>query len=204
MTEAILLVGPTGAGKTPLGEALERRGLWGRACRHFDFGERLRRVAAGEVAIPGLGRRDVAFLRDVLDRGALLKDRDARIAMAILEGFIATRVGPDELVVLNGLPRHASQADAVDARLRVRLVVDLACSADVVRERIGADAGGDRAGRDDDDDESIRRKIALFEERTAPLVERYRLKGVRAARVAVSAGTTAEEVAALLERLGPA
>jgi len=48
--DAILLVGPTGAGKTPLGEWLQLHGLWGRRCHHFDFGTNLREVASGNSA----------------------------------------------------------------------------------------------------------------------------------------------------------
>ncbi|MEE8450650.1 MAG: hypothetical protein V3R99_02015 [Thermoguttaceae bacterium] len=41
---AALLLGPTGAGKTPLGRLIEQRGLWGVRCLHFDFGDNLREV----------------------------------------------------------------------------------------------------------------------------------------------------------------
>ena len=44
-SDAILLLGPTAAGKTPLGQLFADRGLWGRPCVHFDFGENLRRIA---------------------------------------------------------------------------------------------------------------------------------------------------------------
>ena len=43
---AVLLLGPTGAGKSPLGDWLEARGLWGRPCHHFDFGANLRAIVA--------------------------------------------------------------------------------------------------------------------------------------------------------------
>ena len=47
--QAVVLLGPTGSGKTPLGEWLEAKGLGGRRCHHFDFGTRLRRVATGAL-----------------------------------------------------------------------------------------------------------------------------------------------------------
>jgi hypothetical protein len=40
--KAILPLGPTGSGKTPLGDYLEERGLFGRRCVHFDFGEKFK------------------------------------------------------------------------------------------------------------------------------------------------------------------
>ena len=50
MNKAILLLGPTGSGKSPLGDELEANGLNGRRCLHFDFGRRLRRAAEGRPA----------------------------------------------------------------------------------------------------------------------------------------------------------
>ena len=41
---AIVLLGPTGSGKTPLGDLIERCGLWGAPCLHFDFGACLRSI----------------------------------------------------------------------------------------------------------------------------------------------------------------
>jgi adenylate kinase len=43
---ALLLLGPTGSGKSPLGDRLEARGLWSVRCAHFDFGANLRAEAA--------------------------------------------------------------------------------------------------------------------------------------------------------------
>lgn len=48
---AVLLLGPTGAGKTPLGRICAQRGLWGRSCTHVDFGACLRRAAAGDPVL---------------------------------------------------------------------------------------------------------------------------------------------------------
>jgi adenylate kinase family enzyme len=41
---AVLIVGPTGSGKTPLGEFLQQTGLWEKRCFHFDFGKALRGI----------------------------------------------------------------------------------------------------------------------------------------------------------------
>ncbi len=43
---AILLLGPTGTGKTPLGNVLAVRGWRGLPCLHFDFGANLRELVA--------------------------------------------------------------------------------------------------------------------------------------------------------------
>jgi adenylate kinase family enzyme len=191
--KAVLLVGPTGSGKTPLGHEIERRGLWERTCHHFDFGAALRRFVACPEAAPCLGADDIAFLRSVLEDGALLEDEHFHIAEKILRAFVAERVaGPDDLLVLNGLPRHVGQAEDVDRLVDVEVVVDLSCLAEVVLERIRTNVGGDRAGRVDDSMDAVRRKLAIYTGRTAPLVEHYRARGARIESIAIAADTTAE------------
>ena len=118
---AILLLGPTGSGKTPLGDCLERTGLWGRRCVHFDFGANLRRVAQGGACPSVLTDRDLAVVRRSLETGRLLEDKDFHIAARILRAFAEQKgVGDRDFIILNGLPRHAGQARDVDAITAVR------------------------------------------------------------------------------------
>ncbi|MGA2258817.1 MAG: hypothetical protein ABSG53_29470, partial [Thermoguttaceae bacterium] len=64
---------------------------------------------------------------------------------------------PTTWIVLNGLPRHLGQAQAMEGIIDVRMVVHLACSAHaVVAERSGRSVGGDRSQREDDAPEAIR------------------------------------------------
>jgi len=200
--DAILLVGPTGSGKTPLGELLERQGLWGRPCRHFDFGRRMRDVVAAGTPPDFLSAGEIEFLRSVLARGALLEDEHFPIAEKILRAFVAEPGTAGALVVLNGLPRHAGQARDVGTVVCVRAVIELACTAEVVLRRIEADTEGDRAGRTDDDVEAVRRKLEIFARRTSPLLEHYRGRGAWIESVRVAADGTAGEVRDALQRLG--
>jgi adenylate kinase family enzyme len=197
--QAILLLGPTGAGKTPLGDLLAARGLAGRRCLHFDFGAELRRIA--RTAPDGFSDAEVAFVREVLDAGTLLEDERWPLAERILRAFLAERgVAEADRLVLNGLPRHVGQAERIGRVLDVRLVVHLSCTADAVRRRIRSDAGGDRAGRVDDAEEAVAGKLVVFRERIAPLVEHYRARGVPVVTIDVGVDTTAEEMAAVLAR----
>jgi adenylate kinase family enzyme len=200
---ALLLVGPTGSGKTPLGDLCEQRGLWGRRCVHFDFGAALRRVAEAQAAPIPLSDRDVAFIRQTLRSGALLENETFYIARAVFVAFSTERqLGPQDWLILNGLPRHVDQAKDVDGLAEIRCVVSLDGTAEVVRDRIRLDSGGDRAGREDDSLEDIERKLGVFRSRTFPLLEHYRIRGARVERFSVAVNTTAEDVYRWLSALG--
>jgi adenylate kinase family enzyme len=192
--QAILLIGPTGSGKSPLGQWLETHGLAGRRCHHFDFGANLRGAASGKCS--GFVPAETAFLRDVLERGALLENEMFYIALKILDAFIAQRrVQPDGLLVMNGLPRHAGQAGGLRERLEFVAVVHLVCNAATVLERLRRNTGGDRTARDDDARELVGKKLRTFHERTAPLIEHYRQRGVPVAEVSVGVETQPAEMA---------
>jgi adenylate kinase family enzyme len=190
---AMLLLGPTASGKTPLGEELQRRGLCGRRCVHFDFGANLRAADAGQAAT-GLTAEELGVIAQSLRTGALLEDEHFPIARKLLSAFIAARrVGRDDVVALNGLPRHVGQARDLDGILDVRLVVRLACSAETVMARIARDTGGDRAGRADDDLASVRRKLDIFAERTRALADHYAAAGASVVTLEVAPATTAAD-----------
>jgi adenylate kinase family enzyme len=187
----ILLLGPTGSGKTPLGDQLETNGLLGMRCVHFDFGHNLREIAGRTGPDSIVSAEDIAFIQRVLHRGDLLEDRDFPLARRVLESFLELReVDHRTLVVLNGLPRHAGQAAALEEHSKMRLVVRLFCSADDVQNRIASNIAGDRTGRQDDSLAEIERKLAIFQQRTAPLVEFYRSRGVSIAELRVEPDTT--------------
>lgn len=195
--DAILLLGPTGAGKSPLGDLLAERGLNGRRCVHFDFGAQLRLAAAhgGE----GLTDEDVAYVQKVLTEGALLEDETFYIARAILNGFmVANGVGEHDRVVLNGLPRHAGQARDVAQVLDVRMVIALECTAEVVHERIAGNTGGDRTGRRDDSIEEIARKLEIYAARTHPLLDHYKAEGVQLRLISVGVNTSPTGIVTML------
>ena len=185
---SILLVGPTGAGKSPLGDEMERRGFLGRPCLHFDFGANLRAAAGGLPEEYGLAVPELAAVRASLATGALFEDRDMPMIIGILTRFAEMRgLAPDTRIVLNGLPRHRRQAEALTGLVAVEWVVSFEADAAVISERIRLDPGRDRSGRTDDDGESVARRLATFRDRTAPLLDFYRERGVPVRSIAVTA-----------------
>ena len=199
LLDAIVLLGPTGSGKTPLGQFFEMQSTDEIRFVHFDFGENLRQVVACGRPDDRVTDSDIAFLRRVLETGALLEDKDFPIAMRILQSFLVRRQVTDTTtVVLNGLPRHIGQASSLASLLDVRRVVLLRCSPEVVQQRIANNAGGDRADRTDDQLAAIQNKLNLYQQRTIPLVEHYRVQGADIVPVEVTATMTAAEMWQLL------
>jgi adenylate kinase family enzyme len=201
--EAILLLGPTGSGKTPLGDHLELAPLWNRRCHHFDFGANLRAVVAGDEA-GSFTTEEVRFLRRVLKEGVLLEAEHFPLAVRILDAFIARKgVRAADLLVLNGLPRHIEQAKAMERKVVVIGVVQLDCDAHTVAERLRRNTGGDRTQRADDVEALVARKLAIYEDRTRPLLDHYRSLDVRILKIPVDIKTQPAEMAGLLATLLP-
>ena len=191
--QGVLLLGPPGSGKSLLGDRIEAAGLGSRRFCHFDFGANLRRIAGNEPAIAAFSPEERRFLRDVLQSGALLEDSHFSLAERILTQFLESQCRDDQReVVLNGLPRHAGQAEMVGRIVRVHTVVSLQCSEQVVLARIAGNVGGDRTDRSDDNRSDVRRKLAVFAKRTGLLVEYYRRAGSAVVTLPVTAGMTPE------------
>jgi adenylate kinase len=197
--QAILLLGPTGAGKSPLGDWLEKNTFRGRRCHHFDFGENLRAAVASQLA-GAFNPEEIRFLRRVLEEGALLEDEYFHLAARIFDGFVARKnVQATDLVVLNGLPRHLQQARALDEKITVVGLVQLDCEAGTVSERLRRNSGGDRAQREDDSEALVARKLAIFEERTRPLLNYYMEQSAAILKVQVGVETRPAEIVAKMQ-----
>jgi adenylate kinase len=188
-------MGPTGSGKTPLGDELEMRGLGGRRCHHFDFGANLRAIASGPDAAGGLTEAEIAAVRASLATGALFEDRDLPMIVRIVERSVGRAgIGPEDMIVLNGLPRHEGQAEGLAGILAVERIVLLKADAEVIRDRLGLDPSGDRAGRADDTVDAVRKRLGDYRERTLPLLEHYRRGGVPVVTIRVTAAMSAAEM----------
>ena len=199
---AVLLVGPTGAGKSPLGAYLETSGLAGRRCFHFDFGENLRSAAETPALYPLIGAPEIGIVRNSLATGALLEDNQFYIVKAIFESFARVRgIGAEDIVLLNGMPRHVGQAERIAEFIDVRLLVHLNCSDETVSRRIATNAGGDRTGRVDDGAAAVARKCETFRKRTVPLLTYYGAQtNTEIVSVPVDESTGPEAIAAAMEQ----
>jgi len=189
----VILLGPPGAGKGTQAQRLTQK----LGIPQVSTGDILRAaVAAGT----GLGREAKA----VMDQGALVPDsvvigiiRERLAAPDCARGYI-----------LDGFPRTAAQAEALGEMLQalgtpLTAVLSLTVDPEELVRRLGGRrtcgscgaayhletapprraglcdrCGGGLLQRDDDRDETIRKRLAVYREQTAPLVAYYRGRGL--------------------------
>jgi adenylate kinase len=188
--DALLLLGPTGAGKTPLGELLTSRGFLGRRCIHLDFGAELRSIASG-IDAASFTSDEKDYILGVLDRGLLLENEHFPLAKKIITLFLdKSRFRPRDVLVLNGIPRHVGQAADIASLATIHAVIVLDCSVESVFKRIEENSAGDRTGRIDDERMLVENKLRTFAARTAPLIDHYRSAGRAIYHVPVNERTT--------------
>ena len=156
----LLLLGPPGSGKGTQAELLtDRLGI-----PQIATGDILREAVGSGSEI---GRR----AKSIMELGELVPDE---VVIQIVE----ERLGQDDCkggFILDGFPRTRDQAHALDVLLEksgreplraVSLKVDEA----VLRERILKRG----EGRVDDNEATIRKRLEVYDEQTAPVLEHYR------------------------------
>jgi adenylate kinase len=160
---------------------------------HISTGDLLRaEVAAGSP----LGRQ----AREVMARGDLVSD-------GILLGMLEARFSRDDTgngFILDGYPRNLAQAAALDALLvRIGQPMDVALQLEVDNELIIERLAGraEAEGRADDNPESVRKRLAIYDEQTAPVIDFYRQHGQLT--VVDGVGTLDEVFERILEAIAP-
>ena len=203
--DAILLLGPTGAGKTPLGDFIALRGFLSRRAVHLDFGSELRSIVAVRGASVAYSPGELKFIHGVLEDGLLLENEHFSLATKIIRLFLErARFSSRDVLVLNGIPRHEGQATDIASIARVHSLVVLNCTPEAVFMRIQDNTGGDRTGREDDERVLIEKKMRIFQERTAPLIEHYERAGCGVYRIEITGRTTTDAAYEKLSSLAAA
>ncbi len=190
--KSILLVGPTGAGKTPLGRVFEEKGFHGHKVHHFDFGEELRKISNGQTKV----NSELADLvRSILAEGRLLSRKEYYIFISTLKEFLNIRkYKEDDLIALNGFPRDLDQAQFIEDHMEMLCLVYLQVNTEVLYHRLKNDPAGDRKGRWDDTPQLVEKKLKWFYEKNLPLLEYYQKKGVKVLEIPVERDDTGESL----------
>jgi adenylate kinase len=157
----LLLIGAPGAGKGTQATRIAEHF----SVTHISSGDLLRHHVATGTAI---GKRAQAYM----ERGDLVPDA---VVLDMLRKPVtdATAAGG---YVLDGFPRTVEQAEAAyavakDLGVAVRLAVHLEVDPAALVERLAARAT--ESGRADDTPDVIEHRIAVYEERTRPLLAYY-------------------------------
>ena len=181
----IILIGIQGCGKGTLVAGLED---------HIKFSlVSMGQLFRDEIATgSSLGQE----IKQIIDRGELV---DMDIVMSTVKKKLETDA--NAIKIFDGFPRNLEQAEALDKITKVDLVIHLDLSKEIAIERllnrltcancgfitrkevVSSDVcpscGGNLISRSDDTLESIKKRFAIFEQVTYPLLERYRKQGVR-------------------------
>ncbi len=168
----LILLGPPGAGKGTQAKRLEDKyGL-----KQLSTGDMLRaEIAAGSE----LGLKAKA----IMDSGALVSD-------AIVIAMIADRIGQPDCkngVIFDGFPRTVAQAEALDKMLAekgrplsavIELKVDEEALVSRLNNRIAETKAKGEPVRADDTEETLRKRLEVFRQQTAPIIPHYKGKGM--------------------------
>ena len=153
----IILLGAPGSGKgTQAAFLIEKHGL-----THLSTGDMLRaEIAAGS----DLGKQAKA----IMENGQLVSDE-------IVIAMIAARLS-DKGALCDGFPRTIAQAEALDKLLagrgsQIDAVIELQVGNEEIVQRMLA------RGRSDDNEATIRQRLAVFEAQTKPLIDYYQKQG---------------------------
>lgn len=163
---------------------------------HISTGELLRAAVAAGTPL-GLQARAV------MDAGGLVPDT---IVLGMLEERLA-RPDTSNGFILDGYPRNLAQASALDELLqRIGQPMDVAVQIDVGQELLIQRLAGraQAEGRTDDSPESVRNRLRVYADQTAPVVDYYRAGGrlVRVYGVGEVDEVFARIVGAIAEALG--
>ncbi|MEM9749584.1 MAG: adenylate kinase [Pseudomonadota bacterium] len=164
----LILLGPPGAGKGTQAERIvQRLGI-----PQLSTGDMLRAaVAAGS----DVGQKAKA----IMDRGELVSDD-------IMVEIISARIDEPDCAkgfILDGFPRTLVQADRLADLLAgkgrpLNVVIELRVDEDALLERIRTRAAESKDARADDTAETLKKRLSVYREQTAPLIPYYEEKGL--------------------------
>lgn len=162
----LVLLGAPGSGKGTQAARLKTE----LGVPHISTGDLLR--AAVKAGTP-LGLK----AKEVMDAGHLVSDE-------IVLGMLEERLAEDDAragFILDGYPRNLAQVKALDGLLeRLDKPLDAVVKLEVPNEEIvgRCEIRYKEQGRADDEPETVRKRLAVYAEQTAPVAEWYREHGM--------------------------
>lgn len=162
----LILLGPPGAGKGTQAKILvEAYGI--------------PQLSTGDILRSAIQERTPLGLaaKEVMDRGDLVSND-------IVNGIISERLDAEDCkagFILDGFPRTIGQAEALgvmlsEKNMKLDAVIEMTADADTLVSRVINRAK--ESNRPDDNPEVIRKRLDVYKNDTAPLVDYYRKQGL--------------------------
>ena len=162
----VVFLGAPGSGKGTQASALSARA----GIPQLSTGDMLRKAVAEGTPL-GVRAKAIMERGDLLPDDVILELMRERIALADCRGGF----------ILDGFPRTEGQASGLEALLSrmgrgIDAVLNLRVDEDRVVERMAGRAKAE--GRADDNPETVRERLRVYREKTAPLVDWFSAKGL--------------------------
>ncbi|MEO1242218.1 MAG: adenylate kinase [Pseudomonadota bacterium] len=193
----VILLGPPGAGKgTQAAHIVKEYGI-----PQLSTGDMLRAAVAAQTPV---GKQAKA----IMDAGNLVSDD-------IVAAIVEERIEEDDCApgfLLDGFPRTVAQAEMLDAMLEkkgraldfvIELRVDEDALLDRLRNRIAETKARGEEPRKDDNEETFKHRLNVYQEQTAPLIPYYEKQGKLAVLDGMgSVEAVSAEIDAVLGKIG--
>nr|WP_321407001.1 adenylate kinase [uncultured Carboxylicivirga sp.] len=162
----LVIFGPPGSGKGTQGVKIAEK----YSLEHVSTGDLLRNAIHNNTA-------EGVIAKSFIDKGELVPDD---VIIDIMDVFME-KLPVDKGILFDGFPRTVAQAEALNGLLTdhgrsLSALLNLEVENDELIERLVL--RGQTSGRSDDNKETIKKRLEVYEAQTLPVMDFYKKKGV--------------------------